>query len=83
MIALLVGIEQFFPRAPEARLKVVVIDLSAVFDPEYTALKALGDCEKKQRNRGLATWLVGLNPRVLKWSEITSTQVTRAREDAI
>ena len=50
----------------EARPKVVVIDLSAVFDLEYTALKALGEGEKRLRNRGVATWLVGLNPRVLQ-----------------
>jgi Sulfate permease and related transporters (MFS superfamily) len=50
----------------EAKPKVVVIDLSAEFDLEYTALKALGDSEKKQRDRGLTIWLVGLNPRVLQ-----------------
>jgi SulP family sulfate permease len=50
----------------EAQPKVVVIDLSAVFDLEYTALKAFDEGEKKQRSRGVTTWLVGLNPRVLQ-----------------
>jgi len=50
----------------EAKAKVVVVDFSAVFDLEYTALKALGESEKKQRDRGITIWLVGLNPRVLQ-----------------
>lgn len=50
----------------EARPRVVVLDLSAVFDLEYTALKALDDGEKRQRDHGVATWLVGLNPGVLQ-----------------
>jgi sulfate permease, SulP family len=43
-----------------------VLDLSAVFDLEYTALKALGEGEKRQRDFGVNTWLVGLNPGVLQ-----------------
>ncbi len=50
----------------EAHPKVVVLDLSAVFDMEYTALKALGEGEKRQRDLGVAIWLVGLNPGVLQ-----------------
>jgi len=50
----------------EAQPSVVVLDLSAVFDLEYTALKALGDGEKRQRDHGVATWLVGLCPGVLQ-----------------
>jgi MFS superfamily sulfate permease-like transporter len=50
----------------EARPKVVVLDLSAVFDLEYTALKALGEGEKRQSSHGVATWLAGLNPGVLQ-----------------
>ncbi len=52
--------------ADGARPKVVVLDLSAVFDLEYTALKALDEGEKRQRDRGVAIWLVGLNPEVLQ-----------------
>jgi SulP family sulfate permease len=50
----------------EAQPKVVVLDLNAVFDLEYSALKALSEGEKRQRDLGVATWLVGLNPGVLQ-----------------
>jgi SulP family sulfate permease len=50
----------------EAQPKVVVLDLSAVPDLEYTALKALTEGEKRQREHGVSTWLVGLNPGVLQ-----------------
>jgi len=46
--------------------RVVAIDLSAVPDLEYTALKALVEGEKRQRERGVRLWLVGLNPGVLR-----------------
>jgi len=45
--------------------KVVALDLSAVFDLEYTALKALIEGEKVRREQGVSLWLVGLNPDVL------------------
>jgi len=45
--------------------KVVVFDLSAVYDLEYTALKMLTEAEKRIRERGVLLWLVGLNPEVL------------------
>ena len=46
--------------------KVVALDLGGVFDLEYTALKALTDAEKRNRERGVLVWLVGLNPSVLE-----------------
>jgi SulP family sulfate permease len=49
----------------EAKPRVVVLDLSAVPDLEYTALKMLTEGEKRQRERGVSLWLVGLNPEVL------------------
>jgi high affinity sulfate transporter 1 len=49
----------------EANPKVVALDLSGVFDLEYTALKVLIEAEKRQRERGVSMWLVGLNPGVL------------------
>jgi high affinity sulfate transporter 1 len=51
--------------AEQSRPKVVAIDFSNVPDLEYTALKMLTDGEKKQRERGVSVWLVGLNPQVL------------------
>ena len=52
--------------ADEAKPRVVAIDLSAVHDLEYTALKALVEGERRQRERGVRMWLVGLNPGVLR-----------------
>lgn len=49
-----------------AQPEVVTIDFSNVPDLEYTALKMLTEGEKKQRERGVAVWLVGLNPSVLE-----------------
>jgi len=52
--------------ADEAKPRVVAIDLSSVPDLEYTALRALVEGEKRQRERGVRLWLVGLNPGVLQ-----------------
>ena len=49
----------------EENPKVVALDMSAVFDIEYTALKMLTEGEKRMRERGVSVWLVGLNPEVL------------------
>jgi len=49
----------------EAKPRVVAIDLSGVPDLEYTALKMLINAEKRERERGVSVWLVGLNPDVL------------------
>ena len=45
--------------------RVVVLDLSAVFDLEYTALKMLTEAERKNREDGITLWLAGLTPEVL------------------
>jgi high affinity sulfate transporter 1 len=50
----------------EATPRVVALDLSGVSDLEYTALKMLVEAEKRLRERGVATWLIGLNPDVLE-----------------
>jgi SulP family sulfate permease len=50
----------------EAHPKVVALDLSAVPDLEYSALKALIEGEKRLHEQGVSTWLVGLNPGVLQ-----------------
>lgn len=49
----------------EPKPKVVALDLSGVPDLEYTALKMLIEAEKRERQRGVSVWLVGLNPDVL------------------
>jgi sulfate permease, SulP family len=49
----------------EAQPEVVALHLRGVPDLEYTALKMLTEGEKRQRERGIKLWLVGMNPRVL------------------
>jgi SulP family sulfate permease len=49
----------------EAQPKVVAIDLSGVFDLEYTALKMFTEGKKRYRERGVIHWVVGMNPGVL------------------
>ena len=58
--------ERLKPLVAEAKPKVVALDLSGVPDLEYTALKMLTEAEKRQRERGVLLWLVGLNPEVLR-----------------
>lgn len=48
----------------EADPKVIALDLRAVPDLEYTALKMLIEGERRMRERGVTLWLVGLNPAV-------------------
>ena len=45
--------------------RVLVLDLSAVPELEFTALRMLTDGEEKIREAGTTLWLVGLNPEVL------------------
>jgi anti-anti-sigma factor len=68
------------PLVEEARPRVVAIDLSAVPDLEYTALKMLTDAERRQRERGVAVWLVGLNPEVRRVIQRSSLGETLGRE---
>jgi SulP family sulfate permease len=53
------------PLIAQARPKVVALDLSGVYDLEYTALKMLTEAEQRSRDRGVLLWLVGLQPDVL------------------
>ncbi len=49
----------------EAQPRVVALDLSGVFDVEYTVLKVLAEGEARMKERGISVWLVGLTPDVL------------------
>ena len=49
----------------EAQPRVVALDLSAVFDVEYTTLKMLAEGEARMKSLGISVWLVGLDPEVL------------------
>jgi high affinity sulfate transporter 1 len=57
--------ERIRPLVTDANPRIVALDLSRVPDLEYTALKMLTEAEKRQRDRGVTLWLVGLNPEVL------------------
>ena len=60
--------------------RVVAIDLSAVFDLEYTALKMLTEAEKRSREQGVELWLVDLNPAVLTMVQRSPLGRTLGRE---
>ena len=64
----------------EHRAKVVLIDLSGVFDLEYTALKMLTEGEKRQREAGVSVWLAGANPHVLEMIQRSTLGETLGRE---
>jgi sulfate permease, SulP family len=46
--------------------RVVALDMSAVFDVEYSALKMMYDGLNLSREKGVTFWLVGLNPEALE-----------------
>ena len=48
----------------ETRPRVIVLDLSGVFDLEYSALRMLMEGERRQREGGVMVWLAGLSPEV-------------------
>jgi sulfate permease, SulP family len=56
--------EKMRPLVAAANPEVVVLDLSGVFDFEYTALKMLAEAEQRQREAGVSLWLAGLTPDV-------------------
>ena len=66
--------------AAEAKPRVVAVDMSAVFDLEYTALKMLIEGEKREREAGVELWLVGLTPQVLEMVQRSSLGQTLGRE---
>ena len=57
--------EKFRLLVEQAQPRVVVLDLSAVFDMEDTVLKMLAEGEARMKERGISLWLVGLTPEVL------------------
>jgi high affinity sulfate transporter 1 len=64
----------------EHKPSVVAIDLSGVFDLEYTALRALIEAEKQLAEYGRSIWLVGLTPPVLNVIDRSSLKATLGRE---
>jgi high affinity sulfate transporter 1 len=58
--------DQIRARIEEYRPRVVVLDMSRVFDLEYSALELLMEAEKRSAELGVTLWLAGLNPSVLE-----------------
>jgi high affinity sulfate transporter 1 len=56
--------EQFRPLINDAKPRVVALDLSGVFDLEYSALKMLTEAERRHREAGVQFWLSGVSPEV-------------------
>jgi MFS superfamily sulfate permease-like transporter len=59
---------------------IVAIDMSGVFDLEYTALKMLIAAEKDLRGQGVEVWLVDLPPAVLEMVRRSGLGDTLGRE---
>jgi high affinity sulfate transporter 1 len=58
--------EKIQPLVAAAQPKFVVLDLSGVFDLEYSALKSLIEAERSLREEGVSLVLAGLGPGVLE-----------------
>jgi SulP family sulfate permease len=72
--------EKVRPLILESKPRVVVLDLSGVFDLEYTALKMLIEGEKRFREQGVSAWFVGLNREVLTVIQRSSLGKVLGRE---
>jgi sulfate permease, SulP family len=48
----------------EAKPRAVLLDLSGVYDLEYSALKMLAEADKRHQKDGVTFWLAGLAPEV-------------------
>jgi high affinity sulfate transporter 1 len=72
--------DRFQPLINETRPRAIVIDMSAVSDLEFTALKALIEAEHRMRQQGVLVSLAGLTPDVLEVVQRSSLGETLGRE---
>jgi len=63
-----------------AAARVMALDLGAVANLEFTALRMLKDSEEKLRADGITLWLVALNPEVLAVVQRSGLGETLGRE---
>jgi len=56
--------DRIWPLVEQAKPAVLVIDCSAIFDIEYTALKMLTEADERLQRDGTTLWLAALNPNV-------------------
>ena len=47
--------------------RILLLDMSRVFDIEYSALQMLTEGERRMAGQGITLWLAGLNPTVLEY----------------
>ena len=57
--------DKIWPLIEKAKPSIILLDCSAIFDIEYTALKMLAEAEERLRREGIMLWLAALNPDVL------------------
>ena len=57
--------DKIWPLIEKTKPSVILLDCSAIFDIEYTALKMLAESEERLRREGIVLWLAALNPDVL------------------
>jgi anti-anti-sigma factor len=60
--------------------KVIVLDLSRVFDIEYSAFQMLLEGRENVTRQGVALWLAGLNPNVLEYIRASGLAEELGRE---
>ena len=72
--------EKIRPLVDAAKPAVVALDLSRVFDLEYSALKMLIEAEQRLREAGVTLWLVGLNPEVYAMIQRSALAATLGTE---
>jgi anti-anti-sigma factor len=72
--------DKVWPLIEQARPSVILLDCSAIFDIEYTALKMLAEAEEKLRRDGITLWLAALNPDVLTVVKRSKLGETLGRE---
>jgi len=72
--------DKMWPMVRDAKPRVLLLDCSAIFDIEYTALKMLTDAEEKLRREGIFLWLAGLNPRALEVIERSTLSAVLGRQ---
>ena len=58
--------DKMWPLIQQHQPKVLLLDMSAVPDIEYTALKMLTEAEEKLRASAITLWLAALNPSALE-----------------
>ena len=72
--------EQMLALIAAERPQVVLVDLSAVFDLEYSALKMFTEGEERLARDGVTVWLAALNPDVLAMVKRSTLGMRLGRE---